>query len=125
MRGAPTAADRRTLAALRGHLEAGKVEVKVFTRRPLHGKTFIFHRQDLNSPIMGFVGSSNLTAPGLNSNLELNVDVPDSFGGGKDLVAWFEARWNDPHSRVVTADLLTLLDESWASVHLSRPTRCS
>lgn len=121
MRGAPTVADRRTLAALRGHLESGKVEVKVFTRRPLHGKTFIFHRQDLNSPIMGFVGSSNLTAPGLNSNLELNVDVPDSFGGGKDLAAWFEARWNDPHSRVVTADLLTLLDESWASVRPKPP----
>ncbi len=113
MRGAPTTADRKTLASLRQHLESGKVEVKVFTRRPLHGKTFIFHRQDLNSPIMGFVGSSNLTAPGLNSNLELNVDVPDSFGGGKDLAAWFEARWNDPHSRAVTADLLALLDESW------------
>nr|WP_179458157.1 helicase-related protein [Leifsonia soli] len=115
MRGAPTAADRRTLAALREELEAGKIEVKVFTRRPLHGKTFIFHRHDLNSPIMGFVGSSNLTAPGLNSNLELNVDVPDSFGGGKDLAAWFDARWDDPQSRVVTADLLELLDESWAS----------
>lgn len=121
MRGVPTAADRKTLASLREHLEAGKVEVRVFTRRPLHGKTFIFHRQDLNSPIMGFVGSSNLTAPGLNSNLELNVDVPDSFGGGKDLAAWFEARWNDPHSRVVTADLLTLLDESWASVKPKPP----
>lgn len=115
MRGVPTTADRKVLGSLRGHLESGKVEVKVFTRRPLHGKTFIFHRQDLNSPIMGFVGSSNLTAPGLNSNLELNVDVPDSSGGGKDLAAWFEARWNDPHSRVVTADLLALLDESWVN----------
>ncbi|KJL24880.1 ATP-dependent RNA helicase DbpA [Microbacterium azadirachtae] len=121
MRGAPTAADRKTLAALREHLGSGKVAVKVFTRRPLHGKTFIFHRDDLNSPIMGFVGSSNLTAPGLNSNLELNVDVPDSFGGGKDLADWFDARWDDPHSRMVTADLLALLDESWASVDPKPP----
>ncbi|NUU07676.1 NgoFVII family restriction endonuclease [Leifsonia sp. C5G2] len=121
MRGAPSAEDRRTLGALREHLESGRVEVKVFTRRPLHGKTFIFHRQDLNSPIMGFVGSSNLTPSGLNANLELNVDVPDAFGGGKDLATWFEARWNDAHSRVVTADLLALLDESWASVHPKSP----
>lgn len=121
MRGAPTAADRKTLAALREHLGSGKVAVKVFTRRPLHGKTFIFYRDDLNSPIMGFVGSSNLTAPGLNSNLELNVDVPDSFGGGKDLADWFDARWDDPHSRMVTADLLALLDESWASVDPKPP----
>lgn len=120
MRGAPTPADRQTLGSLRDHLASGKVEVKVFTKRPLHGKTFVFHRQDLNSPVIGFVGSSNLTAPGLTTNLELNVDVLDSSGGAKDLANWFESRWNDPHSRKVTTELLDLLDESWASIH-SRP----
>ena len=57
MRGLPTAGDRQTLRALAEHLRAGRVEVKVFTRRPLHGKTYVFHRQDLNNPIVGFVGS--------------------------------------------------------------------
>jgi superfamily II DNA or RNA helicase len=121
MRGIPTQKDRQTLGSLRDHLAAGKVEVRVFTKRPLHGKTFIFHRQDLNSPVIGFVGSSNLTVPGLTTNLELNVDVLDSSGGAKDLADWFEDRWNDPHSRKVTADILDLLDESWASVHPRPP----
>lgn len=116
MRGAPTQADRATLGSLRELIKTGQVEFKVFTRRPLHGKTYIFHRQDINSPIVGFVGSSNLTPSGLTTNLELNVDVLDSSGGGKDLAEWFEARWTDSHSRLIGAELLDLLDESWASV---------
>ncbi|WP_193311418.1 helicase-related protein [Georgenia satyanarayanai] len=120
MRGLPTAADRSTLRSLRDLLAEGKVEVKVFTRRPLHGKTYVFHRQDLNTPIIGFVGSSNLTAPGLTSNLELNVDVVDSAASA-DLAQWFEDRWNDRFSRPVTTELLDLIDESWATPEPRRP----
>lgn len=120
MRGAPNPADRLTLGSLRELIKSGQIELKVFTRRPLHGKTYIFHRQDENSPIVGFVGSSNLTPSGLSSNLELNVDVLDS-SGGKDLADWFEDRWTDPHSRLIGAELLDLLDESWSSIFPRRP----
>jgi len=120
MRGMPTPADRVTLRALRDALAAGSVEVKVFTRRPLHGKAYIFHRNDLNTPVIGFVGSSNLTAPGLTHNLELNVDVVDGTAAA-GLAQWFEDRWNDRFSRPVTADLLDLIDESWATPHIRRP----
>ncbi|MFI6997166.1 helicase-related protein [Nocardia sp. NPDC050175] len=120
MRGMPTNADRATLQSLRDLLGSGAVEIKVFTRRPLHGKTYICHRQDLNNPITGFVGSSNLTGPGLNSNFELNVDVLDVHAA-KTLADWFEARWNDKFSRPVTADLLDLLDESWVRKEPRRP----
>ena len=115
MRGVPTRTDRETLASLRALLDEDAVQIKVFTRRPLHGKTFVFHREDLNTPIIGFVGSSNFTAPGLTHNLELNVDVVDSTGGAKDLADWFEDRWNDPFSRNVTTEILDLIDESWAA----------
>lgn len=120
MRGLPTAGDRRTLRALAEHLRAGRVEVKVFTRRPLHGKTYVFHRQDLNNPIVGFVGSSNLTAPGLSHNLELNVDVVDT-AAAKDLDQWFTDRWEDNFSRTVTHELLELLEESWATTQPRKP----
>ena len=121
MRGAPTVSDRETLGSLRELIEQGRVEFKVFTRRPLHGKTYIFYRDDLNNPITGFVGSSNLTPSGLASNLELNVDVLDSSGGGKDLAKWFEDRWNDPHSHLINGQLLSLLDESWAAIEPHSP----
>ena len=114
MRGIPTPQDRATLASLRQLLADGVVEIKVFTRRALHGKAYVFHRQDVNSPIVGFVGSSNLTPPGLTHNLELNVDVLDNVAAA-DLAQWFEDRWDDKFSRPITAELLDLLDESWAT----------
>lgn len=120
MRGAPTAADRQTLSALREQLASKRVEIKVFTRRPLHGKTYVLHRQDPATPIMGFVGSSNLTVPGLMANYELNVDVVDDAAAG-DLAQWFNDRWDDPFSRPVTDELLALLEESWASPIPRRP----
>lgn len=120
MRGIPNERDRQTLRSLAAALREGKVEVKVFTRRPLHGKTYVFHRNDLNTPIVGFVGSSNLTFPGLTRNLELNVDVVDNTAAA-DLAEWFQDRWDDRFSRTVTADLLELLDESWAAPEGRRP----
>lgn len=120
MRGLPTAEDRVTLGSLRDLLKSGAVEIKVFTRRPLHGKTYIFHRVDSNNPITGFVGSSNLTTPGLTHNLELNVDVVDTTAAAA-LSTWFEGRWNDRFSRPVTVEILDLIDESWATPEPRRP----
>lgn len=120
MRGIPTGHDRATLASLRQLLADGVVEIKVFTRRALHGKAYVFHRQDLNSPIVGFVGSSNLTPPGLTHNFELNVDVVDNAAAA-DLAEWFQERWDDRFSRPITAELLDLLDESWATNVPRRP----
>lgn len=120
MRGAPTSTDRATLSSLRSLLAGGAVQMKVYARRPLHGKTYLFHRQDLNAPLLGFVGSSNLTAPGLMSNLELNVDVLDQ-AAAKDLASWFDQLWDDRFSYPVTEEILALLEESWANPTPRRP----
>lgn len=114
MRGAPTASDEATIRALRAQLSDGRVEIKLFTRRPLHGKTYICHRNDKIAPIVAYVGSSNLTTSGLANNFELNVDVVDSDGAAK-LDGWFEDRWTDKFSIDVTEDLIEVIDESWAS----------
>ncbi|MDT0213937.1 helicase-related protein [Rothia sp. ARF10] len=113
MRGIPTASDQRHLRRLREHLVGGRVQIKLFTRRPLHGKTYLCHREDANLPTIGFVGSSNLTMSGLANNYELNVDVLD-FDAAKKLDAWFQDRWDDRFSIDITADLIALIDESWA-----------
>ncbi len=113
MRGIPTSKDRKALQQLKEQIQSGAVELKVFTRRPLHGKTYIFHKYDPNHPRTAFVGSSNLTTPGMTSNLELNVDVLE-FHATDRLARWFKDRWEDPFSYVISEDLLELLDESWA-----------
>lgn len=41
VRGVPPATDRETLQALKRQLDRGAVEIKVHTRRPLHGTTYI------------------------------------------------------------------------------------
>lgn len=113
-RGVPNDEDLETLRSLRDHLSDGRVAVKLFTRRALHGKTYIAHRDDANNPITAFVGSSNLTLAGLKHNYELNVDVMDS-DGTKKLDQWFEERWNDQFSLDITAELVELIDRSWVN----------
>ncbi len=101
------------LRSLKRQLEEGRVQIKLFTRRPLHGKTYICHREDITNPITAFVGSSNLTMSGLQHNYELNVDVVD-WDGTKALASWFEDRWNDRYAIDVTSDLIELIQDSWA-----------
>lgn len=70
-------------------------------------------RDDVNNPITGFVGSSNLTMSGLSRHGELNVDVLDHLGTEK-LSQWFDARWGDRWALDVSADLQTIIETSWA-----------
>lgn len=114
MRGLPTLSDRATLQRLREHLAGGRVHIKLFTRRPLHGKTYLAHKEDPNHPVVGFVGSSNLTMAGLKHNFELNVDVLD-FDAAKKLDKWFQDRWDDRYCIDITDDLIALIEESWAA----------
>ncbi|WP_027019051.1 helicase-related protein [Corynebacterium sputi] len=113
-RGFPTPEDRRSLASLRELVAAGHVEVKVYTRQPMHGKTYVFHRDDPTAPRVGILGSSNFTKAGLTGNLELNTDVMDQSAANQ-LSKWFQDLWDDRSSLNIDADLLGLIDESWAS----------
>lgn len=119
MRGLPTLSDQATLHRLKDQLLSGRVQIKLFTRRPLHGKTYLAHKEDPNNPIIGFVGSSNLTMAGLQHNFELNVDVL-AFDAAKKLAKWFQNRWDDRYCIDITEDLISLIEESWAAV--SPPT---
>lgn len=118
--GVPSAKDRQALQDLHRQIQCGAVEVKVYCREPLHGKTYIFHREDFTQPIMGFIGSSNLTYPGLMTNRELNTDVVDS-DGAKKLAQWFHELWTDRRSLKIEDHLLDLIEESWASPKLRDP----
>lgn len=114
MRGLPTLGDQATLRRLKDHLAGGRVRIKLFTRRPLHGKTYLAHKEDPNHPIVGFVGSSNLTMAGLKHNFELNVDVLD-FDAAKKLDKWFQDRWDDRYCIDISDDVIALIEESWAA----------
>ena len=114
MRGLATREGQETLQTLKHQLEQGTVAMKVFSEKPLHGKTYIFHAPaKKHGSRWGYVGSSNLTGAGLNRNLELNIDVQDSDATLK-LASWFEERWDDRFSLDITAEIIDLIANSWA-----------
>ncbi len=121
MRGLPTKDDQATLRKLREQLHSGAVEIKVFTDAPLHGKTYVFHQPE--APQLkryAYVGSSNFTGAGLMRNLELNLDVMEQDAAGK-LAQWFTDRWDARFSLPMTADLIDLIEESWAGEEQPTP----
>jgi phosphatidylserine/phosphatidylglycerophosphate/cardiolipin synthase-like enzyme len=111
--GVPTNADEAALRRLSAQLRARKVVVKLFPRHPLHAKLYLLHRHDVNNPITGFVGSSNLTLAGLQNQGELNVDVLEHDATEK-LSHWFEDRWGDRWCLDISDELAGIIDESWA-----------
>ena len=118
--GAPTNADERTLRQLAAQLRAKRVVVKLFLRHPLHAKLYLLFRNDPINPIVGYLGSSNLTFAGLVGQGELNVDVLDQDATVK-LKQWFEDRWNDRFCVDITDELLQIIEESWAREALIPP----
>lgn len=111
--GVPTDEDEAGLRSLASQLKAGKVAVKLFIRHPLHAKLYLCFRQDPINPIIGYLGSSNLTLSGLSHQGELNVDVLDHDAAQK-LSNWFEDRWNDRYCIDITKELINVIEESWA-----------
>ena len=118
--GVPTNADERSLRRLAEQLRAKKVVVKLFLRHPLHAKLYLLFRNDPINPIVGYLGSSNLTFAGLAGQGELNVDVLDQDATVK-LKHWFEDRWNDRFCVDITDELLQIIEESWAREALIPP----
>ena len=118
--GIPTNADELTLRRLAAQLRAGRVVVKLFLRHPLHAKLYLLFRDDPVNPIVGYLGSSNLTFAGLSGQGELNVDVLDHDAALK-LERWFEDRWNDRFCVDITEELIQIIEESWARDALVPP----
>ena len=118
--GVPTNADERTLRQLASQLRAKRVVVKLFLRHPLHAKLYLLFRDDPVNPIVGYLGSSNLTFAGLSGQGELNVDVLD-YDSAIKLKKWFGDRWNDRFCVDITGELLQIIEESWAREALVPP----
>ena len=118
--GVPTNADEKTLRRLAAQLRSGKVAVKLFLRHQLHAKLYLLFRDDPVNPIVGYLGSSNLTYAGLAGQGELNLDVLDHDATLK-LGRWFEDRWKDRFCVDITAELIEIIEESWARETLIPP----
>jgi superfamily II DNA or RNA helicase len=111
--GVSSGADQEGLRRLRSQLLAGKLQVKLFLRHTLHAKLYLIYRHDRATPIVSYVGSSNLTFSGLSRQGELNVEVTDK-DDTKKLEKWFDDRWDDKFCIDISNQLAEIIDESWA-----------
>src|SRR5713226_10611326 len=118
--GAPTNQDQEGLRRLSAQLKAKRVVVKLFLRHKLHAKLYLLFQQSRITPIVGYLGSSNLTMAGLQHQGELNVDVvePDA---AKKLSLWFNERWDDRWCLDISDELAEIIDESWARDEMPPP----
>ena len=118
--GFPTNVDEVGLRRLARQLKQKKVVVKLFLRHPLHAKLYLMFRTDPVNPIVGFLGSSNLTMSGLSKQGELNIDVLDHDATQK-LAQWFNDRWEDRWCIDISDELVQVIEESWAREELVPP----
>lgn len=118
--GVPNNEDEKGLRLLAKQIKAQQVQVKLFLRYALHAKLYLAYRPDPISPIVAYLGSSNLTLAGLSGQGELNVDVLDHDAATK-LSTWFENRWNDRWCIDISTELTEILEQSWAREDLIPP----
>jgi superfamily II DNA or RNA helicase len=112
--GAPSEQDQEGLRRLSAQLRAKRLVVKLFLRHKLHAKLYLLYNPSHPvTPVVGYVGSSNLTLAGLRQQGELNVDVVEEDACIK-LERWFNDRWNDRWCIDISEELATIIDESWA-----------
>jgi superfamily II DNA or RNA helicase len=118
--GIPSDKDEVTLRKLSRQMKAKKLCVKLHLNYPLHAKLYLAYGDDSRIPVVGFLGSSNLTLAGLVKQGELNIDVLEQDAAQK-LVTWFDKRWLDSKSVDITSELIEIIDTSWAGERLIPP----
>ncbi len=116
----PTNQQEATLRRLAQQLQDKKVIIKLFLKSPLHAKLYLLFREDKFTPVIGYLGSSNLTYAGLKGQGELNVDVVEGDACQK-LSSWFETRWQDRWCLDISNQLIEIIKQSWAREELIPP----
>ncbi len=111
--GTPTNKDEECIRKLKSQIIDKKLKVYLFLEYPLHAKLYLCHRKDQDAPLIGYVGSSNLTMAGLSQQGELNVNVVEEDAAIK-LNKWFEARLDSDWCFDISGELVKILEESWA-----------
>ncbi|MBF2755895.1 MAG: DEAD/DEAH box helicase family protein [Gammaproteobacteria bacterium AqS3] len=101
--------DSQAVRQLVNSLRSGNMQVRRYEENFLHAKAYIFtssDEDDVGKPEGVLAGSSNLTAAGLSSNLELNLGRYDHPTVQK-AKCWFDRLWDD----AVPFDLAKFFEE--------------
>jgi superfamily II DNA or RNA helicase len=86
-------------------IKTGKIEIRIFSDKKFHAKSYITYSKFEVVGSSAMVGSSNFTLPGLTQNIELNVLVKDKVDY---LQRWFQYHWERSHQ--VDKDILKTIE---------------
>ncbi len=87
-------------------IRSGKILCRVYRKDKFHAKAYITHGRAAVVGSFGLVGSSNFTKPGLDDNVELNVQIRGPEVGL--LQEWYERHWSEAED--ITAEVLRTLE---------------
>jgi superfamily II DNA/RNA helicase len=86
-------------------LKSGKIECRVYSKDKFHAKAYITHAKHAVIGSSALVGSSNFTTPGLERNVELNVQVQREV---QILQDWYQRHWDQAED--ITPELLKVIE---------------
>lgn len=86
-------------------IRSGQIETRVYRKKKFHAKAYITHSKLNVVGSAALVGSSNFTVPGLNQNIELNIQIQREVD---QLQEWYERHWEEAED--VTPDILRVIE---------------
>ncbi|MDO8583540.1 MAG: helicase-related protein [bacterium] len=99
----PDSALTETVASIKTLIEKGTLEVRVYRKKFLHAKCYVFGSYTSDTAV-GIIGSSNFTKNGLTQNIELNalesdhrivLSKPETESQEVGHLFWFDSLWNE------------------------------
>ena len=95
-------------------LRERKIEIRIYTKEPLHAKLYLFEYKDRGYGLgEAILGSSNFSLSGFSLNTELNARILGDENY-KYLNDWFEKRWQDSLDTDFTPSAQEAIEKSWA-----------
>lgn len=87
-------------------IRSGYIQCRVYRKDKFHAKCYLTHARQEVVGSFGLVGSSNFTFPGINQNIELNVQITGT--PVTVLQEWYEQHWMDAED--VSPELLRVIE---------------
>lgn len=95
----------RGVPAIVAAIRKGQIETRIYRKKKFHAKAYITHSRLTVVGSAALVGSSNFTLPGLNQNIELNIQVQHEVN---QLQEWYERHWEEADD--VTPEILKVIE---------------
>lgn len=97
------------IEAVKAALGSHQIEARVYSRGKFHAKSYVFTTEPPNPVDFAIIGSSNFTAAGLSTNIELNLLTTDR-AHVDGLAEWFAAMWEKADTELLNQDALQIIE---------------